>query len=339
MDLYSEAPGAGNAYRDAYLEGIQKLISEKRADADRKRAEYFRPEALKTDPESFREDFKKMLGWPLISPAETEPPQAETVFVARDSLGSIYRMRIETLKGLRFYGLLFRPDSEEKLPLIIAQHGGGGTPELCSEFFQQTNYNDMTRRILRRGAVVFAPQLLLWDAGRFGSKFDRTALDVALKQLGGSITALEIRCIMRSLDYLASQPYVDAERIGMVGLSYGGFYTLFTAACDKRIKAAYSSCFFNNRYAYAWPDWTWFDAASKFLDAEVGALICPRALCVEVAKNDYLFAPEPAEKEFERLRAFYRAFGAENKLKLNLFTGSHELCRDNRGIDFVFRNI
>ena len=39
---------------------------------------------------------------------------------------------------------------------VISQHGGGGTPELCSDFYGDTNYNHLTRRILSRGAVVSA---------------------------------------------------------------------------------------------------------------------------------------------------------------------------------------
>ena len=34
----------------------------------------------------------------------------------------------------------------------------------------------------------------------------------------------------------------------MVGISYGAYFSLMTAACDTRIKAVYSSCFFNDRF-------------------------------------------------------------------------------------------
>lgn len=43
---------------------------------------------------------------------------------------------------------------------------------------------------------------------------------------------------MRAIDYLQSLDVVDPERIGMLGHSYGGHSTIFTAALDPRIKAA-----------------------------------------------------------------------------------------------------
>ena len=76
----------------------------------------------------------------------------------------------------------------------------------------------------------------------------------------------------------------------MMGLSYGGCYTLYTAAIDTRIDAAVSSCFFNERNRYLWSDWSYFGFMNEFNDAEVCALICPRALMIEVGDSDTLFA-------------------------------------------------
>lgn len=46
----------------------------------------------------------------------------------------------------------------------------------------------------------------------------------------------------RCVDYLASRPEVDAERIGCTGLSGGGWRTNILAALDSRIRAAVSGC-------------------------------------------------------------------------------------------------
>ena len=43
---------------------------------------------------------------------------------------------------------------------------------------------------------------------------------------------------IRALDYLASRPEVDANRLGCVGLSVGGYRSYLLAALDERIKAA-----------------------------------------------------------------------------------------------------
>jgi dienelactone hydrolase len=179
----------------------------------------------------------------------------------------------------------------------------------------------------------------LWQKGRFGRGYDRRHLDSEFKQLGGSITAVEIYCIKQWIDYLFSREDLDCNKLGMTGLSYGGFYTLFTAAADTRIKAAYSSCFFNNRYIYDWTDWTWQGAALKFLDAEVGALICPRPLYIEVGKNDSLFNSESAVEEFNRLKDYYSEAGADDLLRFKLFDGTHEYDKSDAGIEFLIKHI
>ena len=46
---------------------------------------------------------------------------------------------------------------------------------------------------------------------------------------------------MRAVDYLQTLSFVDGERIGMVGHSYGGHTTIFATALEPRIKAAFSS--------------------------------------------------------------------------------------------------
>jgi hypothetical protein len=259
--------------------------------------------------------------------------------VAKDDLASIYRLQMTILNGLKAYAMLFIPNGNAPHPIVIVQHGGEGTPEVCANFFGSENYNDITRRILKKGVAVFSPQLILWKKKRFGKIFERNHLDNELKQLGGSVAALEIYCINRWIDYLFTRDDLDCEKLGMTGLSYGGFYTLFTTACDTRIKAAYSSCFFNNRYVYDWADWTWKGSALKFLDAEVGAIICPRPLFIEVGNRDELFDSEHALYEFNRLKDFYNNAGVENLLEFKVFEGVHEYDKSNEGIDFLIENI
>lgn len=107
-------------------------------------------------------------------------------------------------------GLFFKVDGEEKKPLVIAQHGGQGTPELISGVYGKTDiYNDMLQRIRENGVHVFAPQLLLWSDD-YNVEFDRKAIDARLKRVGSSITAVEIYRIIRILDYFEAQKYVSA---------------------------------------------------------------------------------------------------------------------------------
>ena len=125
----------------------------------------------------------------------------------------------------------------------------------------------------------------------------------------------------------------------MVGLSYGGFYTLFTAAADPRIKSCIASGFFNDRFAHNWLDWTWKDAGRTFLDAEVAALIAPRGLRMQLGTHDNLFAEAPARNELERLRGFFERAHCPEKLYMEFFDGTHEFSRSEETIDLFMNDL
>lgn len=65
-----------------------------------------------------------------------------------------------------------------------------------------------------------------------------------MRLIGTSLTAVEIAKITSAIDELVKLPEVDAERIAMVGLSYGDYYAQVTPAIDTRIKVSVSSCYF-----------------------------------------------------------------------------------------------
>ncbi len=342
MDLYYEPEDAGNQFRETMLREVRALIHRRRQKADRHRKRYFRPDFSSLDAyeksiAGYRKELRAIIGWPLIDEPPAGVPATRHQVVAEDSLGQISRVWVETLRGVYTYGLFFRPVGRGPFPLIIAQHGGGGTPELCSGFFGSANYNDMTRRILARGMAVFAPQLLLWNADKFGPDHKKDVIDRRLKHIGGSLAALDLYRIFRVLDYFSSHQDIDAERVGMIGLSYGGFYTLFAAALDTRIQVAVSSCFFNNRKVYDNADWVWYDAANRFLDVEVCALVCPRPLYIEVGKKDELFSVRHARPQAKKLEAIYRQAGVPERYAYREHNGGHELDTSSRGIDFLCR--
>jgi len=209
--------------------------------------------------------------------------------------------------------------------------------EHMNVYFNNGNYNKVIKRLLNKGVHVFAPQLLLWEETRLGPKTERQWVDTTLKQLGGSVTALEIYCIERCIDWLETKEFVN-KSFGMIGLSYGGFYTMFTTAVDTRIKAAVSSSQFNNRYRYNWSDWVFQNAANTFFDFEVAALIYPRPFYIEVGDTDQLFDVLFAKQEIKRLEKYY-ADAAEN-LKFHVFKGVHEFSADiEMGIDFMLSHL
>lgn len=284
-----------------------------------------------------------MLGYPLNAVQEKNEINARKEFLTETSTYKAWRYQLEVMPNFWFYGILYIPTEEaESVALVIAQHGGGGTPEILGGLvLDSANYNHMVERTIRKGVAVFAPQLLSWNAEIYGSAgYDREMVNKRLVQLGGSITALEVYCISRVIDYFSAQKNIDENRIGMIGLSYGGMFTLFTAAFDERIKAAYSSCWFSDRRKHNWYDWVYFNQENLLFDAEVASLILPRKLFIEVAINDEAFPSKDAEVEKQRLEQIAKRQGFDKNLEFSIFEGTHELNKDNAMLErFVMQVI
>src|SRR6187402_20068 len=122
----------------------------------------------------------------------------------------------------------------------------------------------MVRGGVKRGYVVFAPQHLFSAEGF--PKDVRTRTDDRLRLVGTSLTAVEIAKITHSLDVLLTRPEVDPKRVGMVGLSYGGYYALVTAAVEPRIKVAVCSCYYGVQEARYDRDELSIPGDFKFMD-------------------------------------------------------------------------
>lgn len=324
---YRELQDNTTQTKKAYADTLEQLLQSKEAAAQKPRAAYAKD--IFSDPERYRTELRQILGWPLTEPRPQSAPAVHSELIAKEDGYSIYRMQFDILDGVKFYGLLFRLHGNEPRPLVLAQHGRLGTPELISGMYgSSSNYNDMLQRILRQGVHVFAPQLLLWD-DCYHVAFDRDAVDARLKRLGGSITALELYELSRVLDYFETQSYVT--NFGMVGLSYGGFFTLFTAALDTRIRSAVSCSYFNTRDQYAFTDWCLPNAANTFDDAQIACLVYPRRLCLEMGNQDNLFDHRRSTRSYEIIKELAKDHGTD-WVELIVFDGLHEFHRDDAPI-------
>ena len=341
--IMEDAPASADERRQGYIDGIGAFLAKLKSEEKEKRRSFITPDTLANDREHYRAEYISMLGIDKI-PAPTKPTECE--YYAEDEVAKIYRLTVYITDEIPMYAMLFIPHGVTSgAPLIISQHGGGGTPELTADMNGKNNYNHMTQRVLERGAVVIAPQLLLWarttseTAPGHPIEFNRQKLDGSLKRFGLSITGLEVSGIMRCIDYGITRPEVDGERVGMIGLSYGGYFTLNTAATDVRIKSAFSAGCYNDRSVYDWCDWSYYNAAYKFGEAETAGLCAPRRLYISVGKADPVLNYETAIPEGERAIEFYRAAGCEDKVRFYVWDGGHTVPDDDEGIDFLFRGL
>ena len=281
---------------------------------------------------------EKTLGWPAPIP-EYEPELISEEEIGSDELvRSIRRMTIRVADGLDVYGIYLLPH-KEKPRFMLCFHGGSGCPELVASVCDSSNYNDGARKFVAEGFAVFCPLLVLRreETDPDWPETYRMAFHMGALWAGTTVLAIEMTKIQRTLRYFASRSEVDASHPGVAGLSYGGYYALYTAALLPEVAFSVSSCYFNDRLDTlirrhgGLLDWQYPGAGSLFGDAEIAALICPRPLYIEAATRDELFEVECAKREAEKVSAVYRAAGCEERFLFDAFEGVHEFGLERIG--------
>jgi len=339
---YSEVPEAAAAYREEFLKAVQDLTAKREAQLNDERFHLLRK--IFDDPETSRKDFASMFGWPLTE-ERTPAVGVQETFLGYSAGRLVSRLRMEVLPGLPFYGLLFRFEDDTPRPFLISQHGGLGTPELCSSLYPagSANYNEQTQRLLKYNVNVFAPQLLLWAMpdkdGRNTTDIIRETLDARLKSCGGSITALELYALQVSLDWFCERPWVDTDRIGMAGLSYGGMYTMLLTALDTRIRSAVSSSFFGAFSSWQKKDVLWQNGRGLFADAEIAALCWPRSIWLGMGTKDELFDWRISAKQYERFLSMAGNRPVRDRIRFEAFDGTHEFPLHNQPVEQMMADL
>ena len=147
--------------------------------------------------------------------------------------------------------------------------------------------------------------------------------------LGATSLGLNVFDGRRALDLLCQQSFVDAERIGVMGLSFGGTMTVWMTLADERIKAADVICY-SDRFA----DFHMRDNNSCGCQVTPGlydlcdvcdlqGLIAPRPLLVEIGSYDDCFMADSAVACYRDVEKIYAAAGVSDRLELDLFEGGH----------------
>lgn len=330
---YSENILATKEYKKAYLDSIETLIQLRELEAEKNRDAYINEVIENSD--QYREELCALLGWPLNAELAVETPEAKLTKISEEDGFTIYRIEINVFQSVSVCGLLFKKKESSQKPMVFAIHGKWGSPELVAGFFENDkgSYNAMIDRLLNYDVNVFAPQMLVWHENKhsrnYGVPFDRVDIDLRLKKTGSSAAAVEIYVLMRAMDYFEKQSYVG--QFGMVGHSYGGFYTLYTQALDKRIKSSICSAYFNRNTHQIMYDWSWSNSLNKFANAEVAALVYPRKICIQMGTRDSLFDYKDTISEYERLNKIFQNQDF-SWAELKIFDGVHEFCKDDTPI-------
>ena len=146
-------------------------------------------------------------------------------------------------------GILFKPtdfDPAQKYPLIAVVHGGPATASLELRLDWEDRWFYPTLQFLARGMLILKPNYRGSD-GR-GHAF--------LELSHGNVGKGELWDVESGVDYLIEQGYVDAERVGCAGWSYGGFVAAYMTMHSDRFAAMSVGAGITN--------WTTYHATSDF---------------------------------------------------------------------------
>jgi dienelactone hydrolase len=231
-------------------------------------------------------------------------------------------------------------------------------PPALSEFKQQLyDGKSIASELARRGFVVITIDMFYWGERRmlldddppsyrdpramtkdevvsFNRRSNQSEQLVARSLFAAGITwpGVMLWDDLRTVDYLASRPDVDARRLGCVGLSVGGYRSFMLAALDRRIKAAvdvgWMSSFASHvkRHVVNSIGLTFHVVGLyRYLDLpDLAALIAPRSVLVINGSRDGLFPQEGVDAAFKKIDACFRKAGVQDRQRCRLYDAPHQ---------------
>ena len=123
--------------------------------------------------------------------------------------------------GVELETTIFKPDGDGPFPLVVINHGKApGDPS----FQERARYPLGTREFVRRGYVVVVPMRQGFSKSTGG--FVKPGCNITSN---GQEQAHSVQAV---IEYLKRQPFVDKDRILVVGQSHGGLTTLAIGSCN-----------------------------------------------------------------------------------------------------------
>lgn len=288
--------------------------------------------------------------WRVLGPPPKVKVSLDPKIISEEDCGAYWRRKvsIQVQPGDRMPAWLLVPKQlRRRVPAIICLYGTTsgagkdttvglsgrtpGTPPHPNQAFAV----DM----VEAGFVALAPDFLR-DGERIKPArrpYDTT--DFYKEFPDWSVHGKDIWDISRAIDYLQTLKFVDKDKIGMTGHSYGGHSTIFATAMEPRIKVAVAngpvSDFLHHGTHWAVPKGGGNSQSMPALRPyvldhtlplpltfyEFTALIAPRPLLVGQAAGER----RPMEEEnYAAVREVYQALGVSERVRYHWYAGDHD---------------
>ena len=276
----------------------------------------------------YRDYFWEEVIGKMPPPDQQFNPHSKLIYETANWKG--YLVKLDVWEGISAGGILLIPNNlkqGEQSPLVVVQHGLGGR----AESYVDPERKSFGSRLADLGYIVYAPQ------NPYGLENFRIFQRMAnpLKQ---SLFSVTVGQHAQTLQWLKTLPFVDSERIGFYGLSYGGKSAVRIPAILQDYKVVVCSGDFN--------EWVWkttsidFPASYMFVVeyevfefnlgnsvnyAEMAGLIAPRAFMVERGHWDPVAPDEWVAYEYAKVRRLYTQLGIRECTDIEFFDGGHRI--------------
>ncbi|AGA29392.1 alpha/beta hydrolase family protein [Singulisphaera acidiphila] len=137
-------------------------------------------------------------------------------------------------KPTRVFAYYGKPKGEGPFPAMVLVHGGGGKAfREWAKLWAERGYAALAMDLAGHGPD--GPRL---DDGGPDQDDHGKFQDFADSDVGQMWTYHAVAAVIRGHSLLAARPEVDAKRIGITGISWGGYLTCIVAGLDDRLKVA-----------------------------------------------------------------------------------------------------
>jgi dienelactone hydrolase len=278
-------------------------------------------------------------GWPQSW--VQAPPHFEQVAVIETGKGyRLRKFRYEIVPGFTSTAILYEPEvMQGKVPAIlnVIGHEPNGN---AVEYEQKRCIN-----FAKRGMLALS---LSWIGfGELAQPENAHDYTAQLDLVGTSAVGFFYLSMRRGLDFLAALPQADPARLGVTGLSGGGWQTLFLSSLDERVAVAVEVAGFGAQQSnLIRPEDTdeVEESPSDFTVNEdypfLVALRAPRpTLLIHNAEDDCCFRADLVKPYiYEQIKPFFKLYGAESALGWheNRDPGTHNYQLDNREQAYKF---
>jgi len=149
-----------------------------------------------------------------------------TQWLAANAYSPAEPFRFTTSDGVTLDGSMVKPvpfDPGTRYPVVMSIYGGPGSQQVYDQF----ESNPWDQWLAQQGYIVVGLN------NRGSNNYGRDFMEVVYRQLG----TWEANDFAEAARYLATLPYVDGQRMAIVGTSYGGYSTVYTMAMHPDVFA------------------------------------------------------------------------------------------------------